>query len=84
MSITTYTLLSSHSADTVQEVERARKLIADSLTGYKIVHVDAQEDKIVYTGGTDHTEFVRFFIVTRTISSVVLGQGITGSNDRGM
>jgi L-asparaginase II len=41
------------------EVERARKLIAESLTGYKIVNVDAQEDKIVYTGGTSHKDFVR-------------------------
>lgn len=39
-------------------MERARKLIADSLTGYKIVNVDAKEDKIVYTGGTDHNDFV--------------------------
>ena len=41
------------------EVERARKLIAESLTGYKIVNVDAQEDQIVYTGGTNHKDFVR-------------------------
>jgi hypothetical protein len=41
------------------EVERARKLIEDSLKGYKIKSVDAKEDKIVYTGGTDHAEFVR-------------------------
>jgi formamidopyrimidine-DNA glycosylase len=40
------------------EVERARKLIQDSLKGYKIKSVDAKEDKIVYTGGTDHAEFV--------------------------
>jgi hypothetical protein len=41
------------------EVERARKLIDESLRGYKIVNVDAQEDKIVYTGGTNHEDFVR-------------------------
>lgn len=40
------------------EVERARKLIEESLRGYKIVNVDAKEDKIVYTGGTNHDDFV--------------------------
>lgn len=42
------------------EVERARKLIADSCTGYRIASVETAEDKIVYTGGTVHTDFVSF------------------------
>lgn len=45
-------------AENETEVERARKLIEESLRGYKIVNVDAKEDKIVYTGGTNHDDFV--------------------------
>lgn len=44
-------------ADNV-EVERARKLIQDSCAGYKIAKVLTTEDKIVYTAGTDHVQFV--------------------------
>jgi formamidopyrimidine-DNA glycosylase len=43
----------------VQEVERARKLIADACTGYTIADVDAREDKIVYTGGCTHEDYMR-------------------------
>lgn len=42
----------------MQEVERARKLIADACTGYTITDVDAREDKIVYTGGCTHEDYV--------------------------
>lgn len=45
-------------ADPVSEVERARKLIQDSCKGYKISSVETTEDKIVYTGGADHAQFV--------------------------
>ena len=41
------------------EVERARKLIEETCTGYKIAHVDTFEDKIVYTGGIAHEDYVR-------------------------
>jgi hypothetical protein len=33
-------------------------LIEESLRGYKIINVDATEDKIVYTGGSNHEDFV--------------------------
>ncbi|GFZ42379.1 hypothetical protein JCM24511_00094 [Saitozyma sp. JCM 24511] len=55
------------------EVERARRLIQDSLKGYKIKSVDAKEDKIVYTGGTDHAEFAK----------EVEGRTITGCERKG-
>lgn len=36
-------------------------MIEESLRGYKIVDVNATEDKIVYTGGTNHDDFVCLF-----------------------
>lgn len=39
------------------EVERARKLIAETCTGCVITDIDTVEDKIVYDGA-DHLEFV--------------------------
>lgn len=42
----------------VTEVERARKLIEETCKGYKIAHVDTHEDKIVYTGGITHEDYV--------------------------
>jgi hypothetical protein len=62
-------------ADPVSEVERARKLIQDSCKGYKISSVETTEDKIVYTGGTDHAQFVSCNITARTCS-------LTGSSRR--
>ena len=50
------------------EVERARKLIHDSCRGYKIKKAVTMEDKIVFTGGTDHKEFANE-IEGRTIVS---------------
>lgn len=44
-------------ADIYLEVERARKLIADSCTGYTIKSVDTTEDKIVYAGGITHEDY---------------------------
>lgn len=44
------------------EVERARKLIETTCVGYKIAHVDTFEDKIVFTGGITHEDYVRFAI----------------------
>ncbi|KAL7420127.1 hypothetical protein Q5752_005093 [Cryptotrichosporon argae] len=41
------------------EVERARKLIADTCVGYTIDSVTVAEDKIVYTGGSDHNDFAK-------------------------
>ncbi|WWD16349.1 formamidopyrimidine-DNA glycosylase [Kwoniella shandongensis] len=55
------------------EVERARKLIQESCKGYKIKSVDAREDKIVYTGGTDHNDFAK----------EVTGRTITGCERKG-
>lgn len=55
------------------EVERARKLIEDSCHGYKIVSVDAQEDSIIFTGGTDHNEFAK----------EITGRTITGCERKG-
>ncbi|OXG10482.1 formamidopyrimidine-DNA glycosylase [Cryptococcus neoformans Tu401-1] len=55
------------------EVERARKLIEDSCQGYKIVSVDAQEDSIIFTGGTDHNEFAK----------EITGRTITGCERKG-
>ncbi|WVR03668.1 formamidopyrimidine-DNA glycosylase [Kwoniella sp. DSM 27419] len=48
------------------EVERARKLIHETCRGYKIESVDSTEDKIVYTGGTNHEDFAKE-ITGRTI-----------------
>ncbi|KIR76748.1 formamidopyrimidine-DNA glycosylase [Cryptococcus gattii E566] len=55
------------------EVERARKLIEDSCKGYKIASVDAQEDRIIFTGGTDHNEFAK----------EIAGRTITGCERKG-
>ncbi|WVQ93735.1 formamidopyrimidine-DNA glycosylase [Kwoniella sp. CBS 9459] len=55
------------------EVERARKLIQDTCKGYKIKSVDSTEDKIVYTGGTDHEEFAK----------EITGRTITGCERKG-
>ncbi|EAL17927.1 hypothetical protein CNBL0530 [Cryptococcus deneoformans B-3501A] len=55
------------------EVERARKLIEDSCKGYKIASVDAQEDSIIFTGGTDHNEFAK----------EIAGRSITGCERKG-
>ncbi|WVN87134.1 uncharacterized protein L203_102310 [Cryptococcus depauperatus CBS 7841] len=46
------------------EVERARRLIQDTCWGYKIASVDTTEDKIVFTGGTDHDEFLEGRTIT--------------------
>jgi hypothetical protein len=35
-------------------------LIEESLKGYKITNVNATEDKIVYTGGSNHEDFVSY------------------------
>jgi hypothetical protein len=42
------------------EVERARKLIAETCTGCVVSEIDTVEDKIVYDGA-DHLEFVSSF-----------------------
>lgn len=41
------------------EVERARKLVEETCVGFKIASVDSREDKIVYTGGITHEDYVR-------------------------
>lgn len=43
---------------TETEVERARKLIAETCTGFVVDEVETMEDTIVYAG-VDHEEFVR-------------------------
>ena len=40
------------------EVERARKLIQQACKGYRIKRVQTVEDKLVYTGGITHEDFV--------------------------
>ena len=40
------------------EVERAAKFIRTIATGKKITRVETAEDKIVYTGGITHEQFV--------------------------
>ncbi|KAE8540608.1 formamidopyrimidine-DNA glycosylase [Cryptococcus gattii VGV] len=55
------------------EVERARKLIEDSCKGYRIASVDAQEDRIIFTGGIDHNEFAK----------EITGRTITGCERKG-
>ena len=35
-------------------------MIEESLKGYKITNVNATEDKIVYTGGSNHEDFVSY------------------------
>ncbi|KLT42586.1 hypothetical protein CC85DRAFT_285319 [Cutaneotrichosporon oleaginosum] len=54
------------------EVERARKLIAETCTGCVITEVDTVEDKIVYDG-TDHLEFAK----------ELLGRTVTGCERKG-
>ncbi|WRT63912.1 formamidopyrimidine-DNA glycosylase [Kwoniella shivajii] len=55
------------------EVERARKLIQETCRGYKIKSVDSVEDKIVYTGGDDHSAFAK----------EITGRTITGCERKG-
>jgi hypothetical protein len=43
----------------LSEVERARKLVKETCVGFKIASVDSREDKIVYTGGITHEDYVR-------------------------
>ncbi|OCF45132.1 formamidopyrimidine-DNA glycosylase [Kwoniella heveanensis CBS 569] len=57
----------------LSEVERARRLIQDTCKGYKIKSVDSTEDKIVYTGGTNHEEFAK----------EITGRTITGCERKG-
>jgi len=40
------------------EVERAAKFIRTTATGKKITRVETAEDRIVYTGGITHEQFV--------------------------
>lgn len=49
----------------ITEVERARKLIETTCVGYKIAKVDTFEDKIVFTGGITHEDYVRHSNVRR-------------------
>ncbi|KAH8083725.1 Formamidopyrimidine-DNA glycosylase N-terminal domain-containing protein [Filobasidium floriforme] len=41
------------------EVERARKLVEETCVGFEIASVDSREDKIVYTGGITHEDYVK-------------------------
>jgi hypothetical protein len=66
----------------IAEVERARKLIEESLRGYKITNVDAKEDKIVYTGGTNHEDFVSCLPISWLGSSLWPGERGNGKDDR--
>lgn len=77
-------------ADPVSEVERARKLIQDTCKGYKISSVETTEDKIVYTGGADHAQFVSWSTTARDLFTHSLlqakeleGRTITGCERKG-
>ncbi|KIR71345.1 formamidopyrimidine-DNA glycosylase [Cryptococcus deuterogattii CA1014] len=47
--------------------------LPDSCKGYKIASVDAQEDRIIFTGGIDHNEFAK----------EITGRTITGCERKG-
>lgn len=62
-----------HLADPDTEVERARKLIAETCTDHTISQIETKEDKIVYTGGCTHEEFEKG----------LLGRKVTGCERKG-
>jgi hypothetical protein len=69
------------------EVERARKLIEETCVGYKIAKVDTFQDKIVFTGGITHEDYVRHLELGLTgvgADDLSIGQRTGRKDDHGM
>jgi len=54
----------TNDSERLLEVERAAKFIRTTATGKKITRVETAEDKIVYTGGITHEQFVGILVGT--------------------
>lgn len=60
------------------EVERARRLIAETCTGYTISEIDAVDDKIVYCGEGEHVAFVSGRVACMGQGRCAWGKGADG------